>query len=124
MVLPCPYCGASVGEPSCVGCRQAVPLYVCDNCKKQFPNPAFVSSVKCSECGNYVFEESSKSNRHLVKAYVCQVCGHIELNPKFTNVHSCDGCKPPSCKECGGTLATNSLISYFVCNGCGKQSPK
>lgn len=124
MTVPCPHCGAEVGEPSCVGCRQAVPFYVCDACKKQFTNPRFISSVKCSACNNYIFEESSKSNRHLVQMYVCQVCGHIEANPKFTHVHSCEGCKPPCCSECGAALATNSLLDYFVCSGCGKHTAK
>lgn len=124
MVLPCPNCGAPVGEESCSGCIRSTPSYLCDRCHKILPNPYFLSNVLCSACGKYIYEEPSKSSRHMVKLYVCQNCMHVEENPKFTNFHSCEGCKPATCLECGKLLASNSLIDYYVCSGCGKQTSK
>jgi DNA-directed RNA polymerase subunit RPC12/RpoP len=123
-VLICPHCKSGVGEESCTGCIRDTPHYLCGNCQKIVPNPYFLSGVQCSACGKYIYEEASKSNRHMVKLYVCQTCGHVENNPKFTNFHSCEGCKPPVCGECGKLLASNSLIDYWVCSGCGKQTKK
>ena len=124
MVIDCPHCGGPVGEESCVGCITATVSYVCSRCHKTFPNPKFRSNVQCTACGKCIFEEPVKSERHNIKLYVCQHCGHVENNPVFTNFHSCEGCKPPACKDCGQLLATNSLLPYWVCSGCGKQTPK
>ncbi len=124
MVLECPFCHGAVGEESCSGCQQATPFYVCSRCHKTFANPKFKSGVQCNNCGGYIYEEPTKSVRHNIQSYVCQHCLTVQANPVFTGFHSCEGCKSPTCGVCGGVLATNSLLDYFLCSTCGAKSNK